>query len=428
MHPAPRSISLAGQWRFQVDPEDAGQKERLFERSLPDKITLPGSLPAQGIGDDITIDTKWTGGIVDRTFFTSPEYEKYRRPGNVKVPFWLQPDKYYAGAAWYQRDIEIPEDWKDQRIVLTLERPHWETRVWLDEKPMGFNNALATPHEYDLGQVAPGKHQLTIRVDNRMVVDVGHDSHSVSDHTQGNWNGIVGKIELRATPPVWIDDIQVYPHIATKSVTVKGRIVNATGNVGAGKLAFDILNFRDSRPSQPQNEMNVTWAADGGTFETTLPIRYDNPQLWSEFNPVLHELYCWFNGQRLAAPIRFGLREISTQGTQFLLNGRKIFIRGTLECCIFPQTGHPPTDVESWKRIIGIAKAHGLNHIRFHSWCPPEAAFVAADELGFYYQVECSCWANSSHRPRRRQADRQVDLRGDRSNSQGLRQPSLVSC
>ncbi|HYG36630.1 MAG TPA: discoidin domain-containing protein, partial [Clostridia bacterium] len=94
--------------------------------------------------------------------------------------------------------------------------------------------------------------------------------------------------------------------------------------------------------------------------------------------------------------VAFGLRELRTQGTEFVLNGRKTFFRGTLECCIFPKTGHPPTDVDSWKRIIRIAKGYGLNMIRFHSWCPPEAAFVAADELGFYYQVEAASWANGS--------------------------------
>ena len=86
--------------------------------------------------------------------------------------------------------------------------------------------------------------------------------------------------------------------------------------------------------------------------------------------------------------VTFGLREIAPQGTQLAINGRPIFLRGTLECCIFPLTGYPPTDVDAWKRIIRICQAHGLNHIRFHSWCPPEAAFAAADELGFYYQVE----------------------------------------
>ncbi len=81
-----------------------------------------------------------------------------------------------------------------------------------------------------------------------------------------------------------------------------------------------------------------------------------------------------------------------------MVNGRKIFFRGTLECAIFPKTGHPPTDVDSWRRIVRIAKAHGLNTIRFHSWCPPEAAFAAADEVGFYYQVEVASWANGSTR------------------------------
>src|ERR1035438_9862808 len=135
-------ISLAGTWRFQLDRAKAGIEERWFERSLPDRIKLPGSLPAQGIGDDVTVETQWTGDIVDKSWFTAPEYAEYRKPGNIKVPFWLQPDKYYAGAAWYQREVEIPADWKDKRVVLTLERPHWETRVWVDGKALGSNNSL----------------------------------------------------------------------------------------------------------------------------------------------------------------------------------------------------------------------------------------------------------------------------------------------
>ena len=88
------------------------------------------------------------------------------------------------------------------------------------------------------------------------------------------------------------------------------------------------------------------------------------------------------------------MRDFKAENKGFKINNRPVFLRGTLECAIFPKTGYPPTDVASWKRIINICKAHGLNHIRFHSWCPPKAAFIAADELGFYYQVESSAWAN----------------------------------
>lgn len=84
----------------------------------------------------------------------------------------------------------------------------------------------------------------------------------------------------------------------------------------------------------------------------------------------------------------FGFREIRAEGRQLRINGRPLLLRGTLDCAIFPRTGHPPTDVASWRRVLEVVRAHGLNHVRYHSWCPPEAAFVAADELGVYLQVE----------------------------------------
>lgn len=122
------------------------------------------------------------------------------------------------------------------------------------------------------------------------------------------------------------------------------------------------------------------------------------PRLWSEFSPDLYESEVTLRTETTkfsdSSTATFGFRQLGVQGTQFTLNGRKIFLRGTLECCIFPRTGYPPTDVESWRRIIRVCQAHGLNHIRFHSWCPPEAAFAAADELGFYIYAECAAWVN----------------------------------
>ncbi len=176
---------------------------------------------------------------MDKSWFTAPEYAEYRKPGNIKVPFWLQPEKYYAGVAWYQRDIEIPPDWQGKRVVLSLERPHWETRVWVDGKPLGSNNSLSTPHEYDLGTaLAPGKHQLTIRVDNGLVVDVGENSHCVTDHTQGNWNGIVGDIEL-AGDPAGVDrggaGVSRTPQSEIARVVVK--VGNQSGRAGKAKSA-----------------------------------------------------------------------------------------------------------------------------------------------------------------------------------------------
>ena len=195
--PAADAVSLAGQWAFRLDPQDQGVKDRWWQTDLPDKIQLPGALQAQGFGNDVS----------DRYAVDRPDRRPVvvHRAGIREVPPAGQHQGAVlaaAGQALRRRGL-VPARgrraaaWQGQRVVLTLERPHWETRVWLDDRACGTNNSLSTPHVYDLGlQVAPGKHRLTIRVDNRMVVDVGINSHSVTDHTQSNWNGIVGRIEL----------------------------------------------------------------------------------------------------------------------------------------------------------------------------------------------------------------------------------------
>ena len=134
------------------------------------------------------------------------------------------------------------------------------------------------------------------------------------------------------------------------------------------------------------------------TENKELQIEYpmgDDLLLWDEFNPNVYTMHLELESAEgiFRRQIDFGMREFQTEGTRFTINGRPIFLRGTLECAIFPKTGYPSTDVDEWARIFNVIKAHGLNHMRFHSWCPPEAAFIAADKAGIYLQVECSGWA-----------------------------------
>jgi hypothetical protein len=405
-------IDLSGVWQFALDPNNAGLDQQWWKQGLEQQIQLPGSLQEQGYGEAPNLQTAWVGTIIDRSLFEDPRYAPYREPGNFKVPFWLQPDRYYSGVAWYQRSIEIPTDWQGRRITLTLERPHWATTVWLDERLLGSQESLSTAHVYDLGvATAPGRHRLTICVDNRLIVDVGPNAHSVSDHTQTNWNGIAGAITLKAGPPIWIRNVQVFPDVAGKKARIKVDFNSALGLPGRGSVTVSAIARNGPYAHHPEPVVApVQFAALGGLADLDLSTRGGHVDveyplgeaalLWDEFQPALYDLTVQLDvesgGKRHQAEhtVTFGLREIAPQGTQLAINGRPIFLRGTLECCIFPLTGYPPTDVESWQRIVRICQAHGLNHIRFHSWCPPEVAFVAADELGFYYQVEIASWAN----------------------------------
>ena len=352
---AGNTLSLAGQWKFELDPQNIGIGESWFAKDLPETVKLPGST-----------DTNKKG------------------VKNTRKPDLSHPARVYeyTGAAWYQRDITIPEAWSlngKTRVVLFLERCHWETQVWLDGKPCGMQDSLVTPHVHDLGtDLTPGTHRLTIRVDNSIKYNVGNWAHSITEETQTNWNGIVGRIELQATPSTYVESVQVYPDLASKSIRVKASV---HGRFSA--LKFDILH---------EGKLVTSKTVKGP--ETTIPI--SDPKPWDEFSPNLYTLVVSpSHGSYGSCRSYFAMRDLRVTDKRLVLNGRLIFLRGTLECCIFPKTGYPPTDVDSWLRILRICKSYGLNHMRFHSWCPPEAAFEAADRMGFLFHVELPQWVGN---------------------------------
>ncbi len=383
---AARPISLAGYWQFQLDPTDAGERQQWFMQTIrsPWGISLPGILQSQNFGDEISTKTPWVLSLYDRYWYLREEYKPYAESKNIKVPFLSQPPRHYLGAAWYQKDVQIPQNWVGRRVVLTLERPHWETTVWLDGQKIGSNRSLVAPHVYDLGPGAPGRHRLTIRIDNRMLMPYRPDAHSVSDSLGSSWNGIAGRIELTDTGRVWIDDVQVFPNLAQKRMLIKVKIGNVTGRSGTATLTAVWPDV---------GIVPANWDEEGGTVEVEVPIRVD-AETWDEFHPKLHPLRLWLKGAGVdeSVELKVGLRDFHAQEKEFILNGRPIIFRGTHSGGDFPLKGYPPTDVETWRKLFETCRAWGLNHMRFHSWCPPEAAFEAADDLGFYLQPEPGMW------------------------------------
>lgn len=348
-------IPLEGTWQFRLDAEKSGTQMKWQEQRFEgDVIFLPGSTDQAGFG--------------------------LRTAGASRG--WLSRPFVYEGPAWYQRVVVVPETWRGKRLELFLERPHWETRVWVDGKEQGLRNSLSTPHVYELGVgIEPGPHTITICVDNTYKIEVGRNAHSVTDHTQTNWNGIVGRLELRATDPVWIGHVHITTQSAAKTAKVRVLVRNATGQPATAQI--------EAEGATTQVEVA------GAEAQVELIVPYANATLWDEYQGNLQKLTV-----RLAAGRyhdewqgQFGMRDMGVRGKQFMLNGRPIFLRGTLECNIFPMTGYPPMTVEGWARLYRIARSYGLNHFRFHSWCPPEAAFQAADEAGFTLHVELPVWS-----------------------------------
>lgn len=389
------NISLEGEWKFKEDPTDKGLTEMWYKQSFADKVILPGSMNTNGKGDPVSVDTPWTGSMWNRVWYEGPSYAKYRTPENTKVVFWLSPDKYYKGAAWYQKKVTIPSGWKNKQVVFLMERCHWETTLWVDGQKIGTQNSLGVPHRYLLAGLMPGEHTLTLRVDNRIKeINPGPDAHSVSDNTQSNWNGVVGRIALEAKPDAFISAVRIVSSLENKNIFAEIIVENLRKKELKAELDLEAKLIGGNQPF-PLKKNSYQLKKGENKIELTYSMGNDF-RLWDEFNPNLYTLRVRLNTKSGSDECieQFGIRELSLQGTQIAINGRPIFFRGTLECCIFPKTGFPPTDEAEWERIMQVCRAHGLNHLRFHSWCPPKAAFNVADRLGLYLYVECGAWAN----------------------------------
>ena len=335
---AQQRIDLSGEWQFRSERESG-------------VVTLPGSMLTNGKGDQVTVNTKWTGSLYDSSFYFNPYMAKYREAGKMKFPFFLTPERHYVGHAWYERTVLVPKAWKKKQVTLYLERPHIETTVFVNNHEVGHQMSLSAPHVYDITSYIHYGQENLIRVQVYNGIEnvcVGQDSHSVTDQTQGNWNGIAGRIELQQGPVIWRK--RVVPHLEDHTVDI-------------------LINEATYR----------------------LPLGADT-LLWDEFHPQLYTRTVTYKGMPVS--VTFGLRTLRVEGSKLMVNNHQVWMRGTVGNCCFPETGYPPTDEASWERVLGKCKEYGINHIRFHSYCPPEAAFNVADRLGIYFQIEGPSWPN----------------------------------
>ena len=287
----------------------------------------------------------------------------------------------FIGILNYSREIHLPRQMEGLPLELSLERTK-PTTLWVDGDSIGSLTHLHAAHVYRIPPLRSGKHIIRIRVDNRdeAVPSGVRGSHAWTNATQTNWNGILGNMELRTLPKSRIEKMDIYPDVESHTALVTLR-VQADHKRKA--------NFRLSCGSREQVERV---ALDEG--ENVLKMRLnlgEDVELWSEFHPVLHKMKAQLDGIGYCEEF-FGMREFGKKGTQFTINGFKTFLRGTHDGCVFPLTGYCPTDLTTWIQLFKTAKEYGLNHFRFHSYTPTEAAFQAADELGMYLQVELPMW------------------------------------
>lgn len=330
-------IDLSGQWQVKLDAE----KQETMPQAYPETMMLPGTTSAAGLG------------------MPNPAKER-----------GCQTDAYrFEGAVWFMRTFTAG-DWTGEQTMLTLERTR-KTTVYLDGRPIGHQESLCTPHRYFLPPVHAGEHTLVIRVDNTDYPTRG--GHLTSPDTQSNWNGITGEISLTVAHTL-LTDLTVRPDLRRGCLRVHGHIIGAPDGVAGIVLPGQMEHLLPYRR---------------GVLDGECPLK-GNEAFWDEAHPEIHTISIDLDGD--VYETTFGLRDVRTLGRRLLINGRETFLRGKVDNLLYPKTGYTPTDVASWMTILGIAKEYGINHYRYHTACPPDAAFTAADLLGVYMAPELPFW------------------------------------
>ncbi len=350
-------INLEGEWNLQL-----GGSSRRTD-SCSDTIVLPGTTSCAQKG----------------------QRNEEKRVDSLTDPY------LFEGCVWYSKEVELPPELAVKTCFLFLERTR-KTTVWIGGQKIGSRDSLSTPHLYELtGLLRTGRQQITVLVDNTGYPTKG--GHLTSPDTQTNWNGITGRIELQFYNEAYWQDIRIYPNVASHSVRVEARWS------GKGAAAVSLSAAPWNRGAEHGRREGQTPVLSAGIHSESVSLDYPlgkEALLWSEANPHLYQLTLHLRDAAGAVidceQVVFGLREFKTDGDKFTINGTKTFLRGKHDALVFPLTGYAPTDVEEWVRILSISQSYGINHYRFHTCCPPDAAFTAADVLGMYMEPELPFW------------------------------------
>ncbi|PRX71932.1 glycosyl hydrolase family 2 [Cohnella sp. SGD-V74] len=372
-----RETVLDGEWEFLLDPEDR------YKDAPPNaaafgggSINVPGSWEEQGYGEE---------------------------PAFPQIDTWTKL-REYVGAGWYRKTVRLERTDEGAQQMLELAGVRWTTEVWVNGVFAGLRDSLSAVHRYELGDaLTEGDNELLVRVDNRMRLPLA-DSHIHTRHTATEWGGITGGVKLVELPAVRLGRVSLVPDPLAGTFRCRVEVLTEEEERAGCEVQ---VRFR-----APSGEVFSALApvAEGGVAELVCELG-DAPALWSDRNPQLYEAeFLLKRGEETMDCVarRTGLRRLAASGKGLELNGKPVWLRGYVDCCVFPLTGYPVWDKAHYERQFRIARSYGFNHVRLHGWNAPEPFWEAADEAGMLVQTELPHWS-AHYQPRGAKPPEEVD-------------------
>ena len=333
-------------------------------------VTLSGTWHVEG--DGIAGEAKLPGTLAEAHLGKRWTVHDFETTMDLPQSEALVQEWQYVGKTTWTRSVDLSAADCEHPMELFLERVMWASEAFWDGVSLGQCDSLATPHVHEVPHkvLTPGRHELRIVIDNACRYNFSRQSHAYGPNMQAVWNGVLGRVELR----------RVHPLRASR--------VFASAPSG-GKLEVETPD--DVADVVVEGLKTSGWERRGARIVVSLA---EEPVYWNEFHPALYTVLLKAK-DGFEHSIRFGFRSVGTEGRLLTLNGVKIFTRGNVENANFAKDGVPWMEKGEWLRVFKMLKDEdGVNAVRFHTWCPPEAAFQAADELGIILHPEAGIWTD----------------------------------
>lgn len=372
IHPEEKRKSLSKGWRFKLDPDDKGVKEKWFKKPdiFSEKIKVPGCWQGQGFGNEDT-DYIWDFRLNLRVF-----------------------KKTYKGTGWYCLVFKVPDDWKEKIIHLNFGGVHPSADIWLNGNFIGSHSGPFIPFGYQITD------NIKFGKDNVLVVRVHEKDRwmGLAYNWMGNWSGLYRDVEITATGKVWIKQIGLIPDVDNEIL----RLRIFPGNTG--EIIKDVDVMVSIYPyGKKEKEIKLESSLDSiekNGFCLDIPVK--SPLLWSPDSPQLYRVDVVLKNKEDffdALSERTGFVKLSTEGKKFLINGNPFYMIGTGEFAITPETGSPDSSRERWRKKLATLKDYGYNYVRCQSYVPTPEYYDVADELGILVQGEMGmlgAWGGSN--------------------------------
>jgi hypothetical protein len=318
-----------------------------------------------------------------------PASEPSKREVSVPAPWQSQGEdlRHFTGPARYERSFELPEEWKDQRVILHFGAVDYFAEVWINDKKAGAHEGGYLPFELD---ISPLVHEGT----NKLVVRVSDPPEDFSEvpHGKQSWYGLLSgiwqSVWLESRPDTYIQSIKITPY---NSGHVDVELCLSQKLPEDASICLAVLN----PVGEPVCELDTPYMSASFDIPT--------PELWDLDAPRLYTLVARIESDK-PDEIRetFGFRQILSREGKFFLNDQPIYLRAALDQDYYPGEIYTPPSLEYIEDEFRKAKAMGLNCLRVHIKIADPRYYQAADRIGLLIWTELPNWHFLTENSRRR--------------------------